>query len=139
MRAAFYERTGPAHDVLRIGDLLVPEAGPGEALVKVAASGINPHDTKARSGWTGRPLPAPRVTPHSDGAGTIVTVGEGVPADTQPGVVEQERYVEVPLLGRRMGVELSSEREERRPPRVGGGACVREGPCQPALDLVARS
>jgi len=76
MRAAWYERTGPAREVLTVGELPTPSPGPGEVLVRLAASGVNPSDWKARGG--SRPMPAPRVIPHSDGAGTVEAVGEGV-------------------------------------------------------------
>jgi NADPH2:quinone reductase len=76
MRAAWYERTGPAREVLVVGDMPTPSPGPGEVLVRLAASGVNPSDWKTRSG--SRPIVAPRIIPHSDGAGTIEAVGEGV-------------------------------------------------------------
>jgi NADPH:quinone reductase-like Zn-dependent oxidoreductase len=78
MRAAFYDRTGPAAEVLRLGDLPTPQAGPGEVLVAVHASGINPADTKRRGGWRGMAMEHSRVIPHTDGAGVIVAVGAGV-------------------------------------------------------------
>ena len=80
MRAAFYDRQGPAHEVLQLGDLPTPEPGPGEVRVRVHASAVNPSDTKARSGWGGGAMPFPRVIPHQDGAGVIDAVGAGVPA-----------------------------------------------------------
>lgn len=79
MRAAWYERSGPAAEVLMVGDVPTPEPRANEVLVRVAASGVNPHDTKRRSGWTGEALSGGRYIPHSDGAGTIVAVGPGVP------------------------------------------------------------
>ncbi len=78
MRAAYYERNGTARDVLRVGDVATPRAGPGEARVKLAASGVNPSDVKSRQGAT-RKIAFPRVIPHSDGAGVIDEVGDGVP------------------------------------------------------------
>lgn len=78
MRAAWYEKHGPAADVLRVGEMEVPEPGPGEVRVRVVASGLNPTDVKARAG--SRPLGYPRVVPHQDGAGVIDAVGRGVPA-----------------------------------------------------------
>lgn len=80
MKAAYYEQLGNAKDVLRIGQIDVPELGANEVLVKVRASGINPSDVKQRSGWGGLTMRHPRVIPHNDGAGTIEAVGEGVPA-----------------------------------------------------------
>ena len=53
--------------------------GPGEVRVKLKTSGVNPSDVKAREGRT-RKLAFPRVIPHSDGAGEIDAVGDGVPA-----------------------------------------------------------
>src|SRR5258708_24748063 len=79
MRAAFYERNGTARDVLRVGELETPRAGPGEVRVKLATSGVNPSDVKSRLGAT-RKIAFPRVIPHSDGAGEIDRVGDGVPA-----------------------------------------------------------
>jgi len=79
MRAAFYERNGPAREVLKLGEFDTPRPGPGEVRVKLATSGVNPSDVKARSGST-RKIAYPRVIPHSDGAGEIDMVGDGVPA-----------------------------------------------------------
>jgi len=78
MRAAWYERNGPAAEVLKLGELPVPEPGPGEVRVRVITSGLNPTDVKARAG--SRPMGYPRVVPHQDGAGVIDKVGAGVPA-----------------------------------------------------------
>jgi NADPH:quinone reductase len=79
MRAAFYERQGAPEDVLQIGEVEQPTPGPGEVLVRVHASGVNPSDTYGRSGRQA-PMAFPRVIPHQDGAGVIEAVGEGVPA-----------------------------------------------------------
>ncbi len=78
MRAAWYEKNGPAADVLKVGEMEVPEPGPGEVRVRVVASGLNPTDVKSRAG--SRPMGYPRVVPHQDGAGVIDKVGRGVPA-----------------------------------------------------------
>lgn len=80
MRAAWYERTGPAHQVFTIGEIPTPAPGPGQVRVRIVYSGINPHDTKRRSGWTGGEGPAGRVVPHFDAAGVIESVGAGVDA-----------------------------------------------------------
>ena len=78
MRAAFYERQGPAAEVLQIGLVERPAPKAGEVRVRVQASGVNPSDTYARAG-SQAPMPFPRVIPHQDGAGIIDAVGEGVP------------------------------------------------------------
>ena len=77
MRAAYYEKNGSAREVLRIGEIETPTAGPGEVRVRVATSGVNPSDINARRG-TSRKIAYPRVIPHSDGAGEIDQVGAGV-------------------------------------------------------------
>src|SRR4051812_28838560 len=80
MKAAWYERQGAAHDVLAVGEMPDPEPGPAEVRIRVAASGVNPGDMKKRQDAFGYGMPYPRVIPHSDGAGTIDRVGDGVPA-----------------------------------------------------------
>lgn len=77
MRAAWYERNGPAREVLQFGELPDPQPGPGEVRVRLYASGINPSDAKGRGGNRG--MPAPLVVPGSDGAGVIDRVGPRVP------------------------------------------------------------
>ncbi|RYY82923.1 MAG: NADPH:quinone reductase, partial [Comamonadaceae bacterium] len=79
MQAAFYTRHGLAADVLTVGEQPMPEPGPGEVRVRIRASGANPSDWKSRKGGPGRVMVAPLVIPHSDGAGDIDAVGEGVP------------------------------------------------------------
>ena len=79
MLAAFYDRQGPARDVLRVEELPTPTPGPGEVRVRLRSSGVNPSDVKSRGG--SRPMTSPRVVPHSDGAGEIDSVGAGVPHD----------------------------------------------------------
>jgi NADPH2:quinone reductase len=75
VRAAWYERPGPAADVLQVGELPDPRPGPGECLVRIEVSGVNPTDWRSRT----RPsMRFPRVIPHQDGAGVIVAVGAGV-------------------------------------------------------------
>ena len=77
MKAVWYERTGPAAEVLVFGEMPTPSAGPGEVRVKLEASGVNPADVGRRSGGY-RPMEFPRVVPNSDGAGIIDQVGDGV-------------------------------------------------------------
>jgi NADPH2:quinone reductase len=79
MRAAYYEKNGPAREVLRVAEVETPQPGPGEVRVRLRTSGVNPSDVKGRAGTT-RKIAFPRVIPHSDGAGEIDGVGEGVPA-----------------------------------------------------------
>jgi len=81
MYAAWYDRQGLAAEVLQVDELPDPHPGPGEVRVRLRYSGVNPGDTKKRRGWLGSTMPFPRVVPHSDGAGTVDEVGEGVDPD----------------------------------------------------------
>ena len=80
MKAAWYERTGKAAEVLAVGDMDAPSAEDGGVVVRVHASGVNPSDVRARAGLRvdAKRMPFPRVIPHSDGAGVIESVGKGV-------------------------------------------------------------
>jgi NADPH:quinone reductase-like Zn-dependent oxidoreductase len=62
---------------LQVRELAVPEPGPGEVLVRMAASTINPSDIGfmySTSGYSNRVLP---VTPGNEGSGTVVAAGSG--------------------------------------------------------------
>jgi NADPH:quinone reductase len=74
-----YRRHG-GPDVIAAQDLDVPEPGPGEALVRVAVSGVNPTDWKSRQGGGAAPMDPPWQIPNQDGAGRVVAVGAGVDA-----------------------------------------------------------
>jgi NADPH:quinone reductase len=80
MQAAYYERTGPASEVLVVGSVPDPQPGTGEVRVRLRWSGVNPSDVKSRAGLRSSVLPFPRIIPHSDGMGVIDAVGAGVPA-----------------------------------------------------------
>jgi NADPH:quinone reductase len=79
MQAVWYERVGPAREVLMNGERPTPSPGHGEVLVQLHASGVNPSDVKARAGARGgkSDLAFPFVIPHSDGAGIVVECGPG--------------------------------------------------------------
>ncbi|MFM1991951.1 MAG: hypothetical protein RJA99_4908 [Pseudomonadota bacterium] len=79
MKAAWYERKGPAREVLQLGERPTPEPSPGEVRVRVHRSAVNPSDTKQRGGLRGNVvMPFPYVIPHQDGAGVVDAVGAGV-------------------------------------------------------------
>ena len=54
-----------------------PKAGPGQVVVKIDAAGVNPVDVYMRAGTYPKKPQLP-YTPGTDGAGTILSVGEGV-------------------------------------------------------------
>ena len=127
MKAAWYEQFGPAAEVLTVGELEDPQPGPGEVLVRLHTSSVNPSDVKKRAGSFPDLLDDGYVIPHSDGAGVIEAVGEGVSSDrVGDGVwVYQAQY------GRRFGtaaerVVVGDERAPLLPEGVGDevGACL---------------
>jgi NADPH:quinone reductase len=98
VRAALYDRFGPAREVLRVEDVDRPEPGPGEVRVRVEMSGVNPTDWKSRSGATPRPIEGFQV-PHHDGTGVIDATGEGV----DPGRNGQRVWLWLAAAGNRWG------------------------------------
>ncbi|MBO0609254.1 NADP-dependent oxidoreductase [Myceligenerans salitolerans] len=78
MRAVVFDRFG-GPEVLRVGEVAEPEAGPGEIRVRVGAVGLNPFDGKVRSGAMEKvfrtALPG---VPGSEAAGVVDQVGSGV-------------------------------------------------------------
>ncbi len=127
MKAAWYDRYGPAREVLVVGELPDPEPGPGEVLVRVRASGVNPSDWKARTGSRGPEMPFPRIIPHSDGAGEIAAVGEGVaPSRVGERVWLYEGQWQRPFGAAAELIALPSERAVPLPDSVSfhEGACI---------------
>ncbi len=82
MRAVVVSQPGEV-DSLEVVDLPVPEPGPGEVLIEVAAAGVNRADLLQRRGFYD---PPPGATPvlGLECSGAIAAVGEGV-TDLQPG------------------------------------------------------
>ena len=69
MKAAWYEKQGPAGEVLRVGEMRDLHPAAGEFRIRVAASGISPGDIKKRQDAFGYGMPYPRIIPPGDGAG----------------------------------------------------------------------
>jgi len=78
MKAAWYEKQGPARQVLIVGEMPDPIPAAGEVRIRIAASGINPGDIRKRQDDFGVGMAYPRVIPHSDGAGHVDQLGAGV-------------------------------------------------------------
>jgi len=120
MQAVWYEAQGAARDVLHAGRMSKPAPAPGEVLVRVEASGLNPSDVKGRSGSTRAAMPYPRVIPHQDGAGVIEAVGEGISRDR----IGERVWLYMAQWGRPFGtaaqwVALPTERAVRLPSGIG--------------------
>jgi NADPH:quinone reductase len=76
MSAAFlHSYTGVM--ALRVEQCPVPQPGPNEVLIKVAASPVNPSDLAFLEGSYALQKPTP-VVPGIEGAGTVVAVGSGL-------------------------------------------------------------
>ncbi|MTD15795.1 zinc-binding dehydrogenase [Nakamurella sp. YIM 132087] len=77
-RAITYAEYGDP-DVLTLVDEPLAEPGPGQVRVRVAATGVNPFDTKLRRGLFagGKPMATPKRVGR-DLAGTVDAVGSGV-------------------------------------------------------------
>ena len=127
MRAAWFEEFGTAADVLKVGEFDTPLAGPGEVLVRLHTSGVNPSDVKKRAGSFPNLLDDGPVIPDSDGAGVIEAVGDGVSATR----VGERVWVYQAQFERRFGtaaeyVAIESERAPCLPDNTGFdvGACL---------------
>lgn len=68
-------------EVLQVEEIPIPQPGPGTALVRLTAIGVNYIDIYHRSGLYKLPLPA---TLGMEGAGAVEAVGEGV-TEVKPG------------------------------------------------------
>jgi NADPH:quinone reductase len=127
VKAAWFEKFGAAREVLVIGERPQPVAGPGEVLVRLRRSGVNPSDVKKRAGSNPALLDDGYVIPNSDGAGVIEAVGEGIDA----GRVGEKVWVYQAQFGRRFGtaaqyVALDAMRAVNLPIEAGFdvGACA---------------
>src|SRR3954447_17771592 len=78
VRAAVLTESGAP---LRIADIDLPEPGPGQVRVRIAATGVCHSDLSLARGTLRQPVPA--VLGH-ESAGTVVSVGDGV-TSTAPG------------------------------------------------------
>lgn len=67
-------------DVFEAADLPMPEPGPGELLIAVKATSVNPVDYKIRDGRAAFLCPAFPAVLHPDCAGVVKAVGDGVSA-----------------------------------------------------------
>jgi NADPH2:quinone reductase len=127
MRAAWFEKFGAAADALQVGELDTPAAGPGEVLIRLCTSGVNPSDVKKRAGSFPNQLDDGLIVPNSDGAGIIEAVGDGVDAAR----VGERVWVYQAQFARRFGtaaeyVAVDSARAPLLPDNAGFdvGACL---------------
>jgi NADPH:quinone reductase-like Zn-dependent oxidoreductase len=80
MKAVRFDEYGPV-DVLAVRDVPIPAAGPGQALIRVKAAGINPGEAKIRDGSLRELWPATFPSGQgSDFAGVVERLGPDVTA-----------------------------------------------------------
>ncbi|MFF4349445.1 NADP-dependent oxidoreductase [Streptomyces sp. NPDC001530] len=72
-------------EVLRVLELPVPEAGPGEIRIRVHAATVNPVDTLVRRGIAFVSDAEPPYVPGMDAAGVVDQIGKGVDTDLAVG------------------------------------------------------
>jgi NADPH2:quinone reductase len=126
MRAAWFDSFGSAKDVLQVSELETPVAGPGEVLVRLTTSGVNPSDVKKRAGSFPNLLDDGFVIPNSDGAGIIEAVGDGVDA----GRVGERVWIYQAQYGRRFGTAAEYVAiDARRAPKLPDAASFEIGAC----------
>ena len=77
-------------EVMKLEEVPEPKAGPGQAVVKLEAAGLNYIDVYFRTGMYKAPLP---LTPGLEGAGSVTQVGDGV-KDLKPG--DRVAYTGIP-------------------------------------------
>ena len=77
MKASVIKRFGQPR-VFETVELAVPTVPPNHVLIRVAATSVNPVDTKIREGTVGDIAPDFPAVLHGDVAGTVMAIGEGV-------------------------------------------------------------
>ena len=110
MKAIVVHEFGPP-EVMKLEEFPTPKAGPGQAVVRVHAAGVNPFDTYMRNG-TYAIKPALPYIPGGEGAGVVETVGEGV-TRFKPG---DRVYVGHPITGMYAEYTLALESQLHRLP-----------------------
>jgi NADPH:quinone reductase len=90
MKAIQVQQVG-GPDVLQLAEVTDPRPGPGEALIRVEAAGLNFIEIYQRKGLYPVPLP---FTPGTEGAGRVLEIGQGV-----SGVKPGNRVASVNLMG----------------------------------------
>jgi hypothetical protein len=88
--AAWYERPGPAADVLEVGEMSDPEPGRGEVRVRLTTSGITSATPEARRlGWLRDAFKGTSVVG--------INQGDAVPRESIPALVELHRQGRFPF------------------------------------------
>jgi len=126
MYAAWFEKFGAAKAVLQYGEIDTPLAGPGEVLVRMKTSAINPSDVKKRAGSFTNLLDEGFVVPNSDGAGVVEAVGDGVEASR----IGERVWLYQAQFARRFGTAAEYVAiDSRRAPKLHEDSAYEVGAC----------
>ena len=119
MRAVVITRSG-GPEVLELQDVPEPVPGPGELLVKVEATGVNYRDVYERVGG-GAYDAAPGTIAGVEGAGTVVSLGDGVEdsrsATAWRGLRRREAMPSSSLVAADVALPIPDGVSSRWPPR----------------------
>ena len=126
MKAAWFDQFGSADEVIKISEQETPSVGKGDVLIQLSTSGVNPSDVKKRSGAFPNLLADGFVIPHSDGAGQVVAVGDGVSKER----INERVWVYQAQFERRFGTAAEFlSIDERRAIPLPGNITYEEGAC----------
>ena len=84
MKALIFRETGEPKSVLKLAEIPTPPLAPGEALVRVLLSPINPSDLHMVRGRYGYQPELP-ASPGAEGVGIVEAVGSGAQAPSPSG------------------------------------------------------
>jgi NADPH:quinone reductase len=112
MTKAIRIHTNGGPEVMRWEDVPTPEPGPGEALVRHEAVGLNYIDVYFRTGLYKTPLPA---TLGMEGAGVVTAIGQGV-TTVKPG--DRVAYATAPIGAYSTERVLAADRLVRLPDAI---------------------
>lgn len=112
MKAVVFDDFGEA-DVLRLAEVPMPEARPGDLLVKVHATGVNRADLLQRQGYYGRQSYGDSDLLGLEVAGEVLAVGADVtdirPGERVMGIVGGGAYAEFARVDRAMAVRIPED------------------------------
>tara|TARA_E500000178_G_scaffold146626_2_gene146205 strand:+ start:3883 stop:4527 length:645 start_codon:yes stop_codon:yes gene_type:complete len=134
MKAVTFSQFGAANEVLTVSNVATPDPKPGEVLVRLAVSAVNPSDVKKRAGALPDLLVNGPVIPHSDGAGVIEAIGEGV----TEGRLGERVFIYQAQHARSMGTAVEYVViHSRRAPNLSDEASFAVGACIGILMMMA--
>ncbi|MFC0211295.1 zinc-dependent alcohol dehydrogenase family protein [Paenibacillus chartarius] len=110
MKAMLLERFGEPEESFRLGEVPRPQAGPGEIVIRVEATSVNPIDCRLRRGLHPQLAPPLPAVLHGDAAGVVAEVGDGVTdlrvGDAVYALIGQGALAEYAVLDARLAARI---------------------------------